>query len=94
MRQKSTVENLKRKITDLREREQSLDADLRALQQGVMGLMTNRPTTFPATKIRDWKIRKATQALNEGKEALKQIKMMLQFAEVELRVARDADADV
>ncbi|MCM2563794.1 hypothetical protein M8756_16845 [Lutimaribacter sp. EGI FJ00015] len=87
----SKVEKLREKIDDLTSRETALYADLSALQQGIMGLMENRPTTFLAGKLRDRKIRKATETLNEGKEALVHIKSLLRVAEVELQIALEKE---
>jgi hypothetical protein len=89
--QSSQSNFLRQKVDKLRETEQEVQVAVEALHQHRMGLMEDGPTTFFARKLREKRIRKATRAFDECKEALILVKTNLRAAEIALKIALDRE---
>jgi hypothetical protein len=88
-----SASRLRSEIDSLREMEGPLEKGLLEQQQKIVSLMDDRPDGFVLGKLRDVRIRKATQALKEGKETLISLKMTIRQLEAELQIALNREGE-
>lgn len=86
-----SVNTLRSEIDNLRKMEGPLEKGLFEQQQKIINLMNDRPDGFILGKLRNVRIKKASQALKEGQETMISLRANIFYLESELRIALDRE---